>query len=1045
MLVITVDDASIVLHTASTTRFNQKRPMELLEAFTRCLGVIEGDVVRDVIVMKSDFDRCIRELVPAALVQDETDKKLLSHMLSAVYYVQEDSGPVKLAELISGLSLLCKGSKSSKLAFSFQLFASPAPNQSKYVPADLTAYLSSFVRAIFMTSSQGATMTASAMHSAISALVARAVKGVLQHAGEGCTRVSFEDVGGWYNGGGYEVLPWLELLDLSKWTMRVAQQQSGAGARLPEPPPKQEASKAQLHPPASEASEGYAPRVAYEFTLWTAQLEDESVPPSLLTITEEDVAALLDVVSITGLETADPAMVGGLFMAAAGSSQELASPEPQEKGMLAKADFDAAIRSVVPGELVDDADKETCSMLLSSVFYAFDRGDSSCVDAAELAAGFALLCSGNKSAKLAYGFELLDVDQDDSLPFEGVVRLLRSVLSCLMGVSSSAATMNASELNRVIETAAVRTAEVVLADAAAARSKAQVSSISFDDLARWYTEGGYKMCSWLELLDLSKWIVQETDTGVGNDDDDDDDDAQEGEAEEEEDEEDSQYSGVEDEDDDEADDSLEEPTVLFRFLLSPHLELSISGEDVRFAERFMLGSGLAGCEPYEAASLLQGLGEVTRDTFIQTFTFGTGALAAATLGPLFDTLQLQMSRGVESAGEEGALIALPVAVAVADLQCAVTFFCGGSKSSKLCYAHSLFTSAREDGEAISRRAVGQLLSDLLAALSSCMGQMRALRGNGLVEAINAARDHALFDMFEREGAAFEARQSVTFEEFGSWYNKGGFEIVPWLEMLDLKKWLPELQSSSADEEGVESPPPDPRVQLPQDVTRFHFRLCDSTEPVHLVLTSEDVEAVMKLASTGLAATDPSQICSTLLETSEGGVLTKAQFDAVMQVMVPHPVGASENEMMSYSVLLSSVFFAFDRNNCGDVDVLDIAAGFTLLCSGNKSSKLAFAFDLLDEDGDDLLSRRGLWRFVRCFLTVLMSLSCSSSAVTAKKLTAMINDAAVWTSARIFAQAAPNTKNKISFDDFAAWYGGGGFQTSAWLELLDLSKWEVAAV
>lgn len=46
------------------------------------------------------------------------------------------------------------------------------------------------------------------------------------------------------------------------------------------------------------------------------------------------------------------------------------------------------------------------------------------------------------------------------------------------------------------------------------------------------------------------------------------------------------------------------------------------------------------------------------------------------------------------------------------------------------------------------------------------------------------------------------------------------------------------------------------------------------------------------------------------------------------------------------------------------DARDLASGFFLLCSGNKSVKLASAFRLLDEDGDDQLTREGVWRFLR---------------------------------------------------------------------------------
>jgi hypothetical protein len=30
---------------------------------------------------------------------------------------------------------------------------------------------------------------------------------------------------------------------------------------------------------------------------------------------------------------------------------------------------------------------------------------------------------------------------------------------------------------------------------------------------------------------------------------------------------------------------------------------------------------------------------------------------------------------------------------------------------------------------------------------------------------------------------------LNFDEFGLWYNEGGFERAPWLELLDLKKWV----------------------------------------------------------------------------------------------------------------------------------------------------------------------------------------------------------------------------------------------------------------
>lgn len=65
-----------------------------------------------------------------------------------------------------------------------------------------------------------------------------------------------------------------------------------------------------------------------------------------------------------------------------------------------------------------------------------------------------------------------------------------------------------------------------------------------------------------------------------------------------------------------------------------------------------------------------------------------------------------------------------------------------------------------------------------------------------------------------------------------------------------------------------------------------------------------------------------------------------------------------------SSLVSLAPFRSWRVHSASADARDLASGFFLLCSGNKSVKLASAFRLLDEDGDDQLTREGVWRFLR---------------------------------------------------------------------------------
>jgi hypothetical protein len=110
---------------------------------------------------------------------------------------------------------------------------------------------------------------------------------------------------------------------------------------------------------------------------------------------------------------------------------------------------------------------------------------------------------------------------------------------------------------------------------------------------------------------------------------------------------------------------------------------------------------------------------------------------------------------------------------------------------------------------------------------------------------------------------------------------------------------------------------------------------------------------------------------------------------------------------------------------------------------SKSMKLAFAFDLMDEDQDGLLTKRGLWRYFRAFLAALMTVAGASMNVNSVELISLCDDCAVWTAANLLESLRSVTgvkSNGCTFKDLADWYTKGGYQIATWLELLDLSKW-----
>ena len=54
---------------------------------------------------------------------------------------------------------------------------------------------------------------------------------------------------------------------------------------------------------------------------------------------------------------------------------------------------------------------------------------------------------------------------------------------------------------------------------------------------------------------------------------------------------------------------------------------------------------------------------------------------------------------------------------------------------------------------------------------------------------------------------------LNFDDFGQWYNDGGYERAPWLELLDLKKWVLGEDSEDAidsSSNAIASPRPSPR-------------------------------------------------------------------------------------------------------------------------------------------------------------------------------------------------------------------------------------------
>lgn len=121
------------------------------------------------------------------------------------------------------------------------------------------------------------------------------------------------------------------------------------------------------------------------------------------------------------------------------------------------------------------------------------------------------------------------------------------------------------------------------------------------------------------------------------------------------------------------------------------------------------------------------------------------------------------------------------------LLCGMLILVGGSKSEKLSFAWEAFRldyQTEDDG----RLDIGELRSLLrafLTMLTTLAGEMRSLPAALVAESVDAV-------VVQASAAVFDwipiTSFSLPFEAFGEWYAAGGFNDVPWLELINFAKW-----------------------------------------------------------------------------------------------------------------------------------------------------------------------------------------------------------------------------------------------------------------
>jgi len=644
---------------------------------------------------------------------------------------------------------------------------------------------------------------------------------------ENTVMVGFDQFGEWYNSGGFSSVPWLELLDLNKWDFerRDALTQVSPSFNL------ENSNENGVEKRASDITESRNDKcspylserkseVIPHFTKPTRTLIsfDFSDRGKGIKITEENLIALQRLVYLTGLENRTPEEILAVLL-------RFSTPRNYSdsigKMILHRSDFGRCIRLIVPLEVsmhFSSTDAELISLYFSNFFNCFSYGskeyglNSDYVDAIELTIGLSFFCKGKKSTKLANTFDMLDEKKIGFLNRSKVLRYIRSYLTTLAGISllSSNTDISMEQLRIQLAKPSPALLEAALEGARwtldhfiksltlSGQYQHQIKDeYSFELFAGWYTNGGYNYAPWLEFLDLKKFFsllstsekvskevimeshkksaMSEVDTAIPPT-------------------------------DGPINLSMQPPQpssqVLFSFPLANRQSLVVLKEDASYVYSVVTSLYLVKFTPEDMwRSLCRRIRSLShmKPVPMKTFELDKNSFVTFVSDILSDRMNARSFESLASIKETIGNFYLSFdleqknRVAGNQLMGGLTLLCQGKKSTKLSFSFGIFDGSNEDidfsvkSQSLDGRELFYFLRSFLIVMFSCCKQSLQLSSAAVARNISDTA-YTVTDNVMRYQWRTKAKSRVDFDEFGEWYNQGGFEAAPWLELLDLSKW-----------------------------------------------------------------------------------------------------------------------------------------------------------------------------------------------------------------------------------------------------------------
>ncbi len=645
--------------------------------------------------------------------------------------------------------------------------------------------------------------------------------------------------------------------------------------------------------------------------------------------------------------------------------------------------------------LTEDQSNEV-SMQLSRIFNAFDRLGSGIVPMEEILSGIMVLTSGKKSDKLFTCWNLFCVRHEERLLGRRELwKYFRSFLTVILVFIETVQQLSSEQVLGIIDDTSIEATGLIFKGLEINSNK----KISFEEFGNWYNQYFHESLQWLELLDHSKWPKEEV---------------MELDVEQ-------HASNVE--------------KVMYMFSLNNSNKddrLLVTTEDCDFIVKLITKSGLENYSP-----------EDVHNYFVGTVGSTFREIDEATFFDIMETLRTKVNPHDECVSD--AFLSLSYAaifdvfntnssgfISVTIMARAMSFFSKGSKSGKLYAAFSLRDKIYK--------------SDLIEVLGSFLTLVVALT---LKRRISSTDVIGIVERTCSELAdlALDNKECISFEEFGEWYNEGGYKLAPWLELLDLNKCFLNYSHPHDEAHGEENQSATDPSTYESSVEETHnededvvFTYILNANNDQLTFNSLDVSNFLYLIEeTSLSNFSAQEIIREFLNCSDiHQRLSKVEFDRVIRTLIPSETVVKANKML-LSLAFRKLFYAFELSGTQDeVDAKQIACGFTIFAMGNKSSKLAECFSLLDSNEDGVLSYDETYVYITSFLRTLCSLSREIASLDLTKCNEIIHSTVMCILSSLFAHYPGG---RVSFDQFAEWYSAqGGMDLMPWIELFTPSKW-----